>query len=166
MSRMFSFLANILTQIYNFWPSYGGSIIIFTLIFMVIMTPVTLRQTKSMLAMQRLAPETKKLRQKYGNDRDRMNREMMALYQANNVNPLGGCLPILFQSPVFLGLFYVVRGLTRRVGDLGLAIGDSVTRGTGEVTVFADRTYNPEWVDKSSDLYQDLTNTSEMTSLG
>ena len=105
MSRMFSFLADILTQIYNFWPSYGGSIIIFTLIFMVIMTPVTLRQTKSMLAMQRLAPETKKLRQKYGNDRDRLNREMMALYQANNVNPLGGCLPILFQSPVFLGLF-------------------------------------------------------------
>ena len=164
MSRMFSFLANILTQIYNFWPSYGGSIIIFTLIFMVIMTPVTLRQTKSMLAMQRLAPETKKLRQKYGNDRDRMNREMMALYQANNVNPLGGCLPILFQSPVFLGLFYVVRGLTRRVGDLGLAIGDSVTRGTGEITAFTDRTYNPEWVDKGSDLYQDLTNTSEMKS--
>lgn len=164
MSRMFSFLADILTQIYNFWPSYGGSIIIFTLIFMVIMTPVTLRQTKSMLAMQRLAPETKKLRQKYGNDRDRMNREMMALYQANNVNPLGGCLPILFQSPVFLGLFYVVRGLTRRVGDLGLAIGDSVTRGTGEITAFTDRTYNPEWVDKGSDLYQDLTNTSEMKS--
>jgi len=117
-----------------------------------------------MLAMQRLAPETKKLKQKYGNDRDRMNREMMALYQANNVNPLGGCLPILFQSPVFLGLFYVVRGLTRRVGDLGLAIGDSVTRGTGEITAFTDRTYNPEWVDKGSDLYQNLTNTSEMKS--
>ena len=166
MSRMFSFLADILTQIYSFWPSYGGSIIIFTLIFMVIMTPVTLRQTKSMLAMQRLAPETKKLRQKHGNDRDKLNREMMALYQANNVNPLGGCLPILFQSPVFLGLFYVVRGLTRRVGDLGLAVGDSVTRGSAEITVFADRTYNPEWVDQNADLYQDLTNTTTMSSFG
>ena len=102
MSRMFSFLAGILTQIYNVWPSYAGSIIIFTLIFMIIMTPVTIRQTKSMLAMQRLAPETKKLRQKYGNDRDKLNQEMMALYQANNVNPLGGCLPLLVQSPVFL----------------------------------------------------------------
>ena len=166
MSRYFSFLADILTQIYNFWPSYGGSIIIFTLIFMVIMTPVTLRQTKSMLAMQRLAPETKKLRQKYGNDRDRLNREMMALYQANNVNPLGGCLPILFQSPVFLGLFYVVQKLSRRVSDIGIGIGDQVTRAAGEITVFADRTYNPEWVDTGSDLYQDLTNTSEMTSFG
>ena len=133
---------------------------------MVIMTPVTLRQTKSMLAMQRLAPETKKLRQKYGNDRDRLNREMMALYQANNVNPLGGCLPILFQSPVFLGLFYVVQKLSRRVSDIGIGIGDQVTRAAGEITVFADRTYNPEWVDTGSDLYQDLTNTSEMTSFG
>jgi len=166
MSRMFSFLAGILTQIYNVWPSYAGSIIIFTLIFMIIMTPVTIRQTKSMLAMQRLAPETKKLRQKYGNDRDKLNQEMMALYQANNVNPLGGCLPLLVQSPVFLGLFYVVRGLTRRVGDLGLAIGDSVTRGVGDLTVFTDRTYNPEWVDRSADLYQDLTNTTKMSSFG
>ena len=72
--------------------------------------------------------------------------------------------PNFVPIPSILGLFYVVRGLTRRVGDLGLAIGDSVTRGTGEITVFADRTYNPEWVDKSSDLYQDLTNTSEMKS--
>ena len=119
-----------------------------------------------MLAMQRLAPETKKLRQKYGNDRDRLNREMMALYQANNVNPLGGCLPILFQSPVFLGLFYVVQKLSRRVSDIGIGIGDQVTRAAGEITVFADRTYNPEWVDTGSDLYQDLTNTSEMTSFG
>ena len=54
-----------------------------------------------------------------------------------------------------------MRGLTRRVGDLGLAIGDSVTRGTEELTVFVDRTYNPEWVDQGSDLYQDLTNTSD-----
>ena len=166
MSRMFSFLADILTQIYNVWPSYAGSIIIFTLIFMIIMTPVTIRQTKSMLAMQRLAPEIKKLRQKHGNDRDRLNREMMALYQANNVNPLGGCLPLLVQSPVFLGLFYVVRGLTRRVGDLGLAVGDSVTRGSGEITEFSKRTYNPEWVDRGAALYQDLTNTTEMNSLG
>ena len=67
---MFSFLADILTQIYKIWPSYAGSIIVFTLIFMIIMTPVTLRQTKSMLAMQRLAPETKKLRKKYGDDRE------------------------------------------------------------------------------------------------
>ena len=163
---MFSFLADILTQIYKIWPSYAGSIIVFTLIFMIIMTPVTLRQTKSMLAMQRLAPETKKLRKKYGDDREKLNQEMMALYQANNVNPLGGCLPLLVQSPVFLGLFYVVRGLTRRVGDLGLAIGDSVTRGSEEITVFTARTYNPEWIDQNASLYQDLTNTTKMASFG
>mgnify|MGYP006101340343 FL=1 len=163
---MFRFLADILTEIYNVWPSYVGSIIIFTLIFMIIMTPVTIRQTKSMLAMQRLAPEIKKLRQKHGSDRDRLNREMMALYQANNVNPLGGCLPLLVQSPVFLGLFYVVRGLTRRVGDLGLAVGDSVTRGAGDITEFSKRRFNPEWVDRGAALYQDLTNSTEMNSLG
>ncbi|MDG1846251.1 MAG: YidC/Oxa1 family membrane protein insertase [Acidimicrobiales bacterium] len=166
MNTFFEFLATVLSQIYSIWPSYGGSIIIFTLIFMVIMTPVTIRQTKSMLAMQRLAPETKKLKQKYGSDRDRMNKEMMALYQANNVNPLGGCLPLVIQSPVFLGLFYLVRGLTRRIGDLGIAIGDAATRGTAEITVFTERTFNPEWLDKGTDLYQDLAISTEMNSFG
>ena len=113
-------IANLLGWLYDLWPSYGGSIILLTLVIMTVMAPLTIRQTRSMLEMQRLQPELKKLRAKYPNDRERMNQEMMALYQANGVNPLGGCLPILVQLPIFLFLFQVVRGLTRRITDIGL----------------------------------------------
>ena len=85
---MFDFFADLLSWLYDLWPSYGGAIILFTLLIMTVMAPVTVRQTKSMLAMQKLQPEIKRLRDKYGDDREQMNQEMMALYQANGVNRL------------------------------------------------------------------------------
>ena len=162
-------IANLLGWLYDLWPSYGGSIILLTLVIMTVMAPLTIRQTRSMLEMQRLQPELKKLRSKYGNDRERMNQEMMALYQANGVNPLGGCLPILVQLPIFLFLFQVVRGLTRRLTDIGLAVGEATSAsadGTRVLPEFADRTFNPDYLSESSQLYQDLRDSTEMTSFG
>lgn len=163
---MYDFIASLLSWLYDFWPSYGGAIILLTLIIMTVLAPFTIRQTRSMLAMQRLQPEVKRLRAKHGSDRERMNQELMALYQANGVNPLGGCLPILIQMPIFLVLFQVVRGLTRRVTDTGLALGSRSLGSTTDVGDFASRTFNPDFLSADSKLAQDLSGATEMNSLG
>ena len=112
---MFDFLANVLAWLYaNVWDSYGGAIILFTLAIMVVLTPLSIKSTRSMIAMQRLQPEIKRLQQKHKGDREALNREMMAFYQANNVNPFSSCLPLLLQMPVFIVLYQVLAGLTRR----------------------------------------------------
>jgi YidC/Oxa1 family membrane protein insertase len=121
-----------------------------------------------MIATQRVAPELKKLRKKYGHDRERLNQEMMALYQANGINPLAGCLPLFAQMPIFFGLFYTVRGLTRRTGDVGLALGDSVLTGNNplQTTGFPERVFNPDFVGKDTQMYLDLANATKMKSWG
>ncbi len=163
---MYDLIANLLAWFYDLWPSYGGAIIMLTILIMLVMAPITVRQTRSMIAMQRLQPELKRLRAKHGDDRERLNQEMMALYQANNVNPLGGCLPILIQLPVFLVLFQVVRGLTRRVTSTGLALGEAGFAAVRGSVDFDDRTFNPDYLDQSSQLAQDLREATEMDSLG
>ena len=79
---------------------------------MVITTPFTLKGTRSMIQMQRLQPEMRKLQLKYKDDRQKLNEELMAFYKENNLNPLGGCLPLLLQTPIFIILYNVIRGLT------------------------------------------------------
>lgn len=163
---MFDFIATLLSWLYDLWPSYGGAILLLTLIIMTVVAPFTIKQTRSMLAMQRLQPELKRIRQQHGKDRERMNQEMMALYQANGVNPLGGCLPILIQMPIFLVLFNVIRGLTRRESDIGLAMGDRILRTGIEASDFGARVFNPDFLDTSSNLYKDLSVATEMKSFG
>ena len=84
---------------------------------MIVTTPFTLKGTRSMIQMQRLQPEMRRLQLKYKDDRQKLNEELMAFYKENNLNPLGGCLPLLLQAPIFLILFHVVRGLTRPGAD-------------------------------------------------
>ncbi len=158
-------IATLLSWLYDLWPSYGGSIILLTIVIMSVVAPLTVRQTKSMLEMQRLQPEVKRLRAKYGKDREALNQEMMALYQANGVNPLGGCLPILVQLPIFLFLFQVVRGLTRRVTDIGLAAGQAAY-GQYDAVEYTDRNFNPDFLGEGSQLRSDLANSNEMKSFG
>ena len=76
---------------------------------MLVLFPLTAKQAKSMIAMQRAQPEIKKLQAKYKNDRAKLNEEMMKFYQENKINPLAGCLPLLVQMPIFLALFRVMR---------------------------------------------------------
>ena len=71
---------------------------------MLVLFPLTAKQAKSMIAMQRAQPEIKKLQAKYKNDRQKLNEEMMKFYQENKINPLAGCLPLLVQMPVFIAL--------------------------------------------------------------
>jgi YidC/Oxa1 family membrane protein insertase len=89
--------------------SWGFSIIALTIVVRAALIPLTLKQFKSMQALQRLAPEIKELQTKYKDDRQRLNQEMMKFYQENKVNPFGSCLPLVLQLPVFFSLFYMLR---------------------------------------------------------
>ena len=89
--------------------SWGLSIIGLTIVVRLVLLPLTLRQFKSMQALQKLQPEIKKLQAKYKDDKQRLNQEMMKFYQENKVNPLGSCLPLIAQMPVFISLFYMLR---------------------------------------------------------
>lgn len=112
---MFQFLADVLAFFYDVWPSYGGSIILFTLAIMLVLSPLSIKSARSMIAMQRVGPELKKIQAKHKNDREALNREMMAFYQDHGINPFSSCLPVLLQMPVFIVLYQVLNGLTRRV---------------------------------------------------
>ena len=100
-----------------------------------------------------------------------MNEELMAFYQENGINPLGGCLPLLVQLPVFLVLFRVVQGITRHATDAGLAGGwaaGSASSGRTDVVQLNDDdlVFDPENLPVESDMYQDLIETNEMNFLG
>src|SRR3954447_10216909 len=93
----------------SFGFGWGLSIIALTVCVRAVLVPLTLKQFKSMQSLQRLAPEIKKLQEKYKDDKQRLNQEMMKFYQENKVNPFGSCLPLLMQMPVFISLFYMLR---------------------------------------------------------
>ena len=169
---MFNFIADVLAFFYDLWPSYGMSIVFLTLAVMVVATPLTLKSTKSMLQMQRLQPELKAIQNRYKDDRQKMNEELMAFYQENGINPLGGCLPMLIQLPIFLVLFRVVQGITRRATGIGTQVGWVSGRGsagtTPDVTTIGrtERTFDPENLSPDSEMYQDLIGETEMVSWG
>ncbi|GLI38017.1 membrane protein insertase YidC [Geobacter hydrogenophilus] len=90
---------------YKYVHNYGIAIIIITVILKILFYPLTHSSYKSMKQMQKLQPKMQEVREKYKNDRDAMNKAIMELYQAHKVNPVGGCLPMLVQIPVFFALY-------------------------------------------------------------
>ncbi|MEW2356096.1 membrane protein insertase YidC [Spirillospora sp. NPDC029432] len=92
--------------------AWGGSIILLTVLLRLLMVPLFVKQIHASRKMQELNPKVQALRKKYKNDKQRMNQEVMKLYQENGANPLSGCLPILVQMPVFIGLFNVLRKIS------------------------------------------------------
>jgi YidC/Oxa1 family membrane protein insertase len=105
----------LLALFYSVIPNLGVSIILLTITIMLILFPLTAKQAKSMIAMQKLAPELKKLQAKYKGDRQKLNEETMKLYQEHKVNPLASCLPLLLQLPIFFALFRVLRDAYKHV---------------------------------------------------
>lgn len=101
----------ILAFFYGIIPNAGFAIIMLTVLVRLILFPLTAKQAKSMIAMQRAQPEMKKLQAKYKNDRQKLNEEMMKFYKENQINPLGGCLPLLAQMPVFIALYQTLRNI-------------------------------------------------------
>jgi YidC/Oxa1 family membrane protein insertase len=141
----FKVIAQVEIFFYDAIPNYAIAIALLTLVVMVATTPFTLKGTRSMIQMQRLQPEMRRLQLKYKDDRQKLNEELMAFYKENQLNPLGGCLPLLLQAPIFMILFNVVRGLTR----------------LGE-----DGTFHPKHLDHASAMYQHLDKSKEMLAFG
>jgi len=90
---------------HGFTASYGVDIILLTVLIKILMAPLTHKSFVSMKQMQKLQPQMERLKEKYGSDKEKLNKEIMELYRRNGVNPLGGCLPMLLQFPVFIGLY-------------------------------------------------------------
>jgi YidC/Oxa1 family membrane protein insertase len=94
----------------NFIPNYGVAIIILTLLTKILLWPLGSKSYKSMSEMKKIQPLIKELREKYKNDKKKMNAETMALYRTYKINPLGGCLPMVVQIPVFFALYRMLYG--------------------------------------------------------
>ncbi|CRY73673.1 membrane protein insertase YidC [Yersinia pseudotuberculosis] len=101
-------LFKLLKFIHSFVGNWGFSIIVITFIVRGIMYPLTKAQYTSMAKMRLLQPKLAAMRERIGDDKQRMSQEMMALYKAEKVNPLGGCLPLIIQMPIFLALYYML----------------------------------------------------------
>lgn len=142
---MFDLIATVLAFFYDITSNYALAIALLTLSVMVLVTPLTLKGTKSMIQMQRLQPEMKRIQQEFKGDRQRMNEEMMRFYQEHKINPLGGCLPMLIQAPIFIILYRVISKLTK---------------------VGSDGFFEPSYISKDSQLYQDLSTAKRMMSFG
>lgn len=106
LTKLFGWLLEV---IYSFVGNYGVAIVLLTVLVRVVTTPLTMKQMKSMERMRVLQPKVKELQEKYADDRQKQSEEMMRLYKQEKVNPLGGCLPLILQMPVFIGLFYSLR---------------------------------------------------------
>jgi YidC/Oxa1 family membrane protein insertase len=136
--RLFGWM---LAFLYGLVPNYAIAIALLTIIIMGALTPFTIKSTKSMMAMQKLQPEIKKLQQKYkgAENRQLMNDELMKLYREEGVNPVGGCLPLLLQAPFLFILYSVIKGLSF-----------TVTSTKGAVTA------EPRYIPHSSTMYENL----------
>jgi YidC/Oxa1 family membrane protein insertase len=104
----------ILLRLHDAGFSWGLSIILMTVIIRLAIVPLTIRQIRSMNALRELQPQIKVIQEKYKDNRQQMNQAMMRFYQENKVNPLASCLPLLLQLPVFMSLFYLLRGVEFR----------------------------------------------------
>ncbi len=116
-------LVDLNDAILKFWHntvgfSWGASIIGLTVVIRAAILPLTFRQVRSMQALQRLAPEMKRIQERYKDDKQRQQQEMMKFYQEHGVNPLGSCLPLVLQLPFFFSLFYLLRSSTFKA-DVG-----------------------------------------------
>jgi YidC/Oxa1 family membrane protein insertase len=164
LNGLFELISGLLNFFYELVPDYAVAIALLTCTVMLVTTPLTLKSTRSMIEMQRLQPEIRKLQVQYKDDRQKLNEEMMRFYKENEINPLGGCLPMLVQLPVFSILFYVVRGLIHETPFVSiqnafvsmgiLAQGDVISG------------FQPKYLHHDSALYTALHGQSEMVSGG
>lgn len=169
---MYVFIAKPLEFFYGLYPNYAVAIALLTLSIMILLLPLTLKGTRSMLAMQKLQPELKKIQNKYKDDRQKLNEEMMAFYKENNINPVSGCLPLLLQMPVFIILYRTLFQLLNRA-PYGYDMGAAAVRATTNVNGGAGAGiwerfgyFQPQHISHTSQLYIDLSNTRVMEAWG
>ena len=101
------FILIVFKETYNYVPNYGWIIVLFALVLKVITYPLTLKSYQSMAKMQEIAPKINALKEKYKNDQQRLSQETMKMYKEEGANPLGGCLPMVLQMPIFFALYQI-----------------------------------------------------------
>ncbi len=163
---MFEIPAALLSWFYGLTDSYTIAIAMIAAVVMAITTPLTLKSTKGMLEMQKLAPEMRKLQNEYRNDRTKLNEEMMKLYQEHKVNPMASCLPLLAQAPVFFIMFRVMRGMAYRPVGAARPVSDAVWTAFGRADEVADPGFIPRYLAVDSALYKSLFGEQSIMSLG
>jgi YidC/Oxa1 family membrane protein insertase len=161
---LFEWPARLLAKFYDLTNNYIIAISMIALVVMVLTAPLQLKATKGMLEMQRLQPQLRKLQAEHRGDRQKLNEEMMKLYQEHKVNPLASCFPLLLQFPVFIIMFRVLHGLTREVNCANLDLS------SGALAVCDGRTagkfFYPDYLNSGSSLYQSLVGKNEMLAWG
>ncbi|BBM46494.1 hypothetical protein JMUB3935_2745 [Leptotrichia trevisanii] len=110
IQALVDFVVHVLNAIYSVVGNYGIAIIIVTILMRIIVFPLTLKQEKSMKKMRELQPELEKIKEKYKDDPQEYQRKTAELYRESGVNPLGGCLPLLIQMPIFVALYWAFSG--------------------------------------------------------
>ncbi len=174
---LFDVVAAVIAWFYSLVPDYGVAIALLTLTVVVAVTPLTLKMTRSMLQMQQHMPELKKIQGQYKGDRQAMNEATTAFYKERGLNPIGCVLPMLVQGPIFLVMYRVVDGLTRRTTEIGTQLGfssrryaDSVSGGVSEYAetpiVRGKLTFDPDFLSRDTEFYESLSKDVEMVSLG
>ena len=163
---MFEIPAALLSWFYGLTNSYTIAIAMIAAVVMAITTPLTLKSTKGMLEMQKLAPEMRKLQNEYRNDRTKLNEEMMKLYQEHKVNPMASCLPLLAQAPVFYVMFRVLRGMAYRPIGAARPVSDAVWTAFGRADEVANPGFIPRYLAIDSALYKSLFGEQSIMSLG
>ncbi len=153
---MFEIPAALLSWFYGLTNNYTLAIAMIAFVVMAITTPLTLKSTKGMLEMQRLAPEMRKLQNEYRNDRTKLNEEMMKLYQEHKVNPMASCLPLLAQAPVFYIMFRVLRGMAYEPIGAARPISDAVWGAFSRPDEVANPGFIPRYLALDSTLYKSL----------
>ena len=146
---MFNFIANIfgylLNFIYNLVNNYGLAIIIFTVLIKIVLIPISIKQQKTMKKSSKMQVELKAIQEKYKNDQERANKEMMNLYKQNNMSPFSGCLSSIIQIVLLLSVFYLVRSPLTYMKKVDLELIDkykdelSVTSNYPEVQVIKEK---------------------------
>jgi YidC/Oxa1 family membrane protein insertase len=106
----------------GFTGDWGMAIILLTVCIRLALTPLTWKQTKSMVELQRIQPKIKELNEKYKDDKEKLQEETLKFYQENKVNPFGGCLPLVLQMPILIALYGVLGLGNQKTGKPGLMI--------------------------------------------
>jgi YidC/Oxa1 family membrane protein insertase len=162
---VFELPATLLAWLYSITENYVFAIGLIAAVVMVLVTPLILKSTKGMLEMQRIAPEMRKLQNEYRTDRQKLNEEMMKLYQEHKVNPMASCLPLLAQMPVFIIMFRILIGITYRPTGGNEVVARAVLN-AGGVDPNETIGFFPRYLSKTSELYQSLVRQDEMAAFG
>jgi YidC/Oxa1 family membrane protein insertase len=130
----------VLSAFHGLGLSWGAAIIALTFATRLVLIPLTYKQIKGMRALQAFQPQIKALQEKYKNDRQRLSQEMMKFYQENKINPLASCIPLLAQMPIFITLFYTLRGPLREdiCGQTEKPCGEVLNPATGQLGGFGE----------------------------